>query len=311
MKHRRHPVVLSFLVLAFLALALLPPALSSAPPGNSPHGTLSISTSGNITTVVIYNPPINLFDHNVGTDLFLFLSSLVPANRTTPPPKVVIFRSGDPDLFISHIDLYTFLPPATPEKTALLQLYTGGLSLLKNLTTTVFIGELNGETSAAGSEWLVQMDMRFAGPKARLGSLETSLGLTMAAGGLQYLSRLTNKGRAAQYLLSGDSMDCKTGKRLGVFNDCFASQKKLEDFVLALAKRIALRPEQGLQGTKASLQSLDPPANVLGADIASFAALVATPVAQALMQKLLVLDKNQTRSPFELGLDATLAELFT
>jgi hypothetical protein len=132
-------------------------------PTLSPYGTLSISTAGNITHVTILNPPINLFDASLSGDLYAFLSSLDPSNRTTPPPKVVIFRSADPDFFIAHIDLNALLLPSTPQKTALLNQYVAVLRLLQSLTTTTFIAQVNGEAFAAGNELLVQMDMRFAG----------------------------------------------------------------------------------------------------------------------------------------------------
>ncbi|CAM6112244.1 unnamed protein product [Calypogeia fissa] len=286
MHHHHNPPSLDLLLrftIAILAHSFIPPASSSILPTTSPHGTLSMSTSGNITTVTISNPPINLYDTFLSADMFSFLSSLNPSNRTTPPPKVVIFRSADPNFFIAHLD---------------------------SLTTTVFIAEIDGEAFGAGNELLVQMDMRFAGPKARVGSLETSIGVTHGAGGMQFLGRLINKGRAMQYLLSGDGADCKTGKELGWFNDCFGSKKEMEEVVEALAERIALRPAGALNATKAGLQSMNPPLSVLEADLAAFAPLSVSPEAQLLIEKFLRLGKNETRTPFELGLDATLAELF-
>ncbi|CAM6111778.1 unnamed protein product [Calypogeia fissa] len=105
MYHRHdNPRFRYLLLLAFVALpSLLPPAASRSLPASpttttttSPHGTLSISTSGNVTTVTISHPPINLYDIYLASDLYRFLNSLNPMNRTTPPPKVVIFRSADP-----------------------------------------------------------------------------------------------------------------------------------------------------------------------------------------------------------------------
>ncbi|CAM6091932.1 unnamed protein product [Calypogeia fissa] len=299
------------IVLVALPLLLCPASSSTIPTTISPRGTLSITTSGNVTTVTMSNPPINLYDINFSTDMFAFLSSLDPSNRTTPPPKVVIFRSADPDFFISHLDITVVAPPVTAEKMALSQTFAAALSLLRSLTTTVFIAEVDGGTTAGGDELILQMDMRFAGPKAKVSALETSIGLTHAGGGsMQILGGLINKGRALQYLLSGDGADCKTGKELGWFNDCFESRKEMEETVGALAARIGLRPQAALNATKAAMQSLNPPPSVLQADVVGVTPLVGSPVTQALVQKFLVLSKNQTRSPFELGLPGTLAELY-
>ncbi|CAM6111776.1 unnamed protein product [Calypogeia fissa] len=153
-------------------------------------------------------------------------------------------------------------------------------------------------------------DMRFAGPNAHLGSLEMSLGVTHGAGGMQFLARLINKARALQFLLSGDSIGCKKGMELGWFNECYHSREEMEETVGDLAKRIALRPQGGLNATKAGLQDWNPTLAVVDADMEAYIRLNQSPEAQALFKKFLVLGKNQTRSPFELGLDATLAQLY-
>ncbi|CAM6122783.1 unnamed protein product [Calypogeia fissa] len=312
--HHRHDPLFRYFLLFLVAVPLLSPASSSTTQTTtSAHGTLTISTTDNVTIVTICNPPINLYDLKLSTDVFYFLTSLDPANRTTPPPKVVIFRSADPHFFIPHIDVNLFIPqfpPLDPAKIALGNTYTATTSLLQSLTATVFIGEVDGEASGAGNELLVQMDMRFAGPNAKVSSLETSLGVTHGSGGMQFLGRLIGKGRALQYLLSGDYADCKLGKELGWFNDCYESREELEDKVGALAKKIGLRPQAALNATKAGLQSMNPPLSVLQADLNNFIPLANSPAAQALLHKLLVLGKNQTRSPFELGMPETIGELY-
>ncbi|CAM6085824.1 unnamed protein product [Calypogeia fissa] len=305
--HGRSPLFLH-LLLSLVAL-LLSPASSTRLTTISPHGTLTITASGNVTTVTISNPPINLYDYKVSTDMFGFLSSLDPSNRTTPPPKVVIFRSADPDFFIPHIDVTMFLPPPTPEKAALGKTCLASVTLLRSLTTTVFIAEVDGETSGSGGDLLLNMDMRFAGPKAKVSSLETSLGVTHPSSAMQFLGRLVNKARALQYLLSGDYANCKTGKELGWFNDCFESRKEMEEMVGALAARIGLRPQAALNATKGALQSLNPPPSELQADANSFSPSAGNPLTLALTEKLLELG-NQTRSPFELGMPGTLSELY-
>ncbi|CAM6116103.1 unnamed protein product [Calypogeia fissa] len=310
-QHHHNWVVLSLLHVLLVAIPLLPPASSSTTvTTTSPHGTLTISTTDNVTIVTINNPPLNLLDLALAPDLFGFLSSLDPSNRTTPPPKVVIFRSGNPDFFIAHVDVNAFITPFTPAKGALLSYYSPTLQLFQSLTTTIFIAEVDGRATAGGNEILMWMDMVFAGPQAHCGSIETSLGVTHGAGGMQYLARRIGKARALQYLLSGDSIDCQTGNKIGWFNGCFTTRLEMELFVEALAKRIALRPEGGLNATKMGLQDLNPPHAVIDADMAAYIVLNAKPVAQALFKKLLVLGKNQSLGPFELGLDATLAELY-
>lgn len=199
--------------ISILEATAVGPSLSS----RSGYGTISLSSNGSVTRATISNPPINLFDFKLATDMYNFLESLVPGNSSSTP-KVVIFDSADPNFFVAHYDLSTFLPPTTAEKNATNNMYIVCVSMLRNISLTIFIGQVNGQAFGAGNELLVQMDMRFAGPNTRLGSLETALGLLYGNGGLQFLDRLINRGRAAEYLLSGNNIDGPTAASIGWVN---------------------------------------------------------------------------------------------
>jgi enoyl-CoA hydratase/carnithine racemase len=223
---------------------------------------------------------------------------------------VVIFDSANPDFYIAHFDFSTLLPPPTSEKAATANLYIACTTLLQNITSTIFIGQVNGRASGAGDELLVQMDMRFAGPGTRLGSLEIGLGQLHGVGGLQFLDRLINRGRAAEYLLTGNSIDGSTAASLGWVNRYYANASDLTTAVNAVAHRIALFPLGGINATKVGLNANNPSPAELAQDLDAVLALGASAEGQALIQKFMVLSQNQTRSPFELGLDDTLTQLY-
>ena len=155
----------------FISLCLLAGVTSATIPSSSTSssiGTLSLNQSANATTVTIDHPPYNLVDAPLLSDLHDFLLSL----RTTPAelsrntkPKVVIFRSANPDFFLSHLDLSLLTPPVTDKKLVSIAQYLDITRLLQNITSTVFIAATNGRASGAGHELSVQMDMRFAGPR--------------------------------------------------------------------------------------------------------------------------------------------------
>ena len=276
----------------------------------SEYGTITFNTAGNVTRATISNPPINLFDFKLATDMYNFLETLIPGNSPTPPPKVVIFDSADPEFYIAHFDFSTLLPPATAEKAATANLYIACTSLLQNITSTIFIGQVNGQAFGAGDELLVQMDMRFAGPQTRLGSLEIGLGQLHGVGGLQFLDRLINRGRAAEYLLTGNNIDGPTAASLGWVNRYYDNAADLTAAVNTIAQRIALFPLGGINATKVGLNANNPSPAALAQDLEAVLTLGASPEGQALIQKFLVLSQNQTRSPFELGLDDTLIQLY-
>ena len=281
-----------------------------APPAVARHRTISFQTEGNITCATFNNPPINLVSKDFTSDLFDFLTSLDPKNRTTPPPKVVIFDSDNPDFFLGYIDFNNLLTPSTPDKLAALAQYTTCCRLLQSLTSIAFIAEINGEAFGAGQELALQMDMRFAGPKARTGSIEDALGLVVGAGGQLFLGTLINKGRAFEYFLGAKAFDGPTGTALGLFNNHYLSAHELRKAVDELAGRIAQFPAQGLNETKFALnQLLNPSVEAEDSDVNAFSGLDENEEAQLILTEAIVASHNQTLSPFELELPGSLVNL--
>ena len=119
-------------------------------------------------------------------------------------------------------------------------------------TGVIFIAEIAGQSLGAGNEILLQMDMRFAAPGTKLGSLEIGLGLLHAGGGSPYLTKLVGRGRAMEYLLSANTVDAETAERIGWINKAFPSVAKMTDYVDKLAERIATFPAATIAATKAS-----------------------------------------------------------
>ncbi|PQE12499.1 enoyl- hydratase protein [Rutstroemia sp. NJR-2017a BBW] len=278
-------------ILVFLALSALGEAVLPRPPAPARHGTLQFKKNGNVTRVTFNHPPINLVDSFLVSDLFDFLSDLIPSNRTTPPPKVVVFDSANPDYFLGHIDVSSIQQPLTPEKEAFTLQYIAVANLFNSITSTIFIAEMNGRAFGAGQELTVQMDMRFAGPNARAGSFENALGLVAGGGGQLFLGTLMNRGLALEYLLAAKTFDGPTGKALGLFNNYYGTAKELRNAVDALTARIGIFPAAGLNETKSALSFRNPTADQLNADVIGFYELDPLPAEQ-----------ENTNTTFELGL---------
>ncbi|OKL59052.1 hypothetical protein UA08_05972 [Talaromyces atroroseus] len=296
--------------LLVLGLSVVAAAVLPAAPAPARYGTLEFQQNANVTRVTFNHPPINLVDQYLTSDLLDFLVSLQPANRTTPPPKVVIFDSANPDFFLGHIDITSIQQPETPAKEALTENYIAVANLFNSITSTIFIAEINGRAFGAGQELSVQMDMRFAGPNASAGSFENGLGLVAGGGGQLFLATLLNRGQALEYLLGIKAFDGPTGTALGLFNNHYATADELREAVDALASRIGLFPAAGLNETKSALSFRNPTAAQLDADVIGFYELDGLPVEQANVNEVLYLSHNQTLSPFELGLPYSVLELY-
>jgi enoyl-CoA hydratase/carnithine racemase len=137
--------------------------------------------------------------------------------------------------------------------------------------------------------------MRFAGPGTRLGSFEPAINLIHGVGGLQYLTKLIGRGRAAEYLFSTKDIDGPTTASIGWVNRYYDSNQALHDAVDALAHRIATFPLGALNGTKAGLNAAGPSQSAIDSDLNTFLALSATPESQAGIEKFLKATNNQRR----------------
>lgn len=80
------------------------------------------------------------------------------------------------------------------------------------------IAAVNGFALGAGCELAMACHLRIAGEKARFGQPEVNLGLLPGYGGSQRLIQLIGKGKAMEFLLTGDMIDATEAHRLGLVN---------------------------------------------------------------------------------------------
>ena len=98
----------------------------------------------------------------LGPELVRDLVSLIQRAEADKTYKVLVFRSADPDYFISHVDL-TQVAAYRAEAAKL----TGEASialLFRHLSASrlVTIAQIEGRVRSAGSEFVLACDMRFA-----------------------------------------------------------------------------------------------------------------------------------------------------
>ncbi|KAH6652456.1 ClpP/crotonase-like domain-containing protein [Truncatella angustata] len=279
------------------------------PPHASAHGTLSFSyPSPNVTRATINNGPVNFVDRRFADDLLDFLIPL--QNVTESTPKVVIFDSSNPNFWLGHIDMRTLATPITDEKKQLGADYIKFTQLFQNITSTIFIAEIDGRAFGAGNEIAAQMDMRFVGPRARTGSFEEALGLVAGGGGQTYMGSILGKAKAMEYLLGAKTFTGPAGEALGLYNKYYDESETLKSSVLELAQRIALFPRVALNQTKSVLSFLNPPNDAFQLDFEAFYQIEQGPEQQANVRRFLKLSEDQTANHYELGLGESVMALY-
>jgi enoyl-CoA hydratase/carnithine racemase len=208
--------------------------------------TLNVSREGAVLFTEIAAPPMNL----LGPAMVRDLVSLIQEAEADDDIKVLVFKSADTDYFISHVDV-TKIKEYRQEAAKL----TGEASialLFRHLSASrlVSIAQIEGRVRAAGNEFVLACDLRFAArEKAIFSQPEPSFGVVPGAGGIQHLTRLVGRSRALEIMLSAQDYDAELAERYGWINRSLPADA-LDDFVRSLAHRIASFPAAGLAAVK-------------------------------------------------------------
>ena len=203
--------------------------------------TLKVRREGGVLFVEISAPPMNL----LGPELVSDLVSLIQRVEADDTCHVIAFKSGDPDYFISHVDV-TRIKENREAAAKLGGTPSIGL-MLHHLSTSrlVTIAQIEGRVRGVGSEFILACDMRFAARESAIfGQFEPSFGVIPGAGGAQHLARLMGRGRALEVMLSAQDYDADLAERYGWINRALPGAQ-LSDFVKSLAHRIAGFPAAG------------------------------------------------------------------
>ena len=203
--------------------------------------TLIVRKEGRVLFVEIEAPPMNL----LGAELIRDLVSLIQRAEADDAVQVLVFKSADPDYFISHVDV-TRIKQYREEAAKL----TGEASialLFHRLSTSrlITIAQIEGRVRGAGSEFVLACDMRFAARESAIFSQpEQAFGTIPGGGAVQHLTRLMGRARALEVVLGAEDYDAELAERYGWINRTLPANA-LGDFVGSLAHRIASFPAAG------------------------------------------------------------------
>jgi len=242
--------------------------------------TLNVRREGGVLFAEISAPPMNL----LGPELVRDLVSLIQRAEADEDVRVLVFSSADPDYFISHVDL-----TQVAEYRAQAAKLTGEASIglmfrYLSASRLVTIAQIEGRVRAAGSEFVLACDMRFAARESAIFcQFEPAFGQVPGGGAAQHLTRLMGRGRALEVMLSAEDYDAGLAERYGWINRALPADA-LRDFVSSLAHRIASFPAAGQVAVKDRVNAIAlAPAADFRRDSELFGELVRAPDAQRLI----------------------------
>ena len=218
---------------------------------------LHISSANGVATITIENPPVNVLDVPLMSEIRRFLLSVRDDQNT----RVLVFQSADPEFFIAHVDMTLIDEPHAFDDVAReapegLNPFQAFGELLRE-QPQVTIVKLAGLARGGGAEFISAADMVFAAEgRAGLAQCEALMGITPGGGATQYLSSRMTRGRTLEVILGADVVSAATAERYGWINRALPAAE-LDGFVDRLARNIAALPEGVIAAAKKAVPMTD------------------------------------------------------
>ncbi len=205
-----------------------------------------LEREGDLATITLDSPPLNLFDQRMIEDL----RAAIDAVAAEPPRALLIRAEGR--AVSGGVDVHVFAG-LTPEQAS--QLWDELLLMIEKVeelpAPVVFAA--HALTLTAAFELSLACDLIVASPKAKFGLVEKVVGLTPSMGGTQRLAERAGSGRARHFVMSGGIFGAEEMERWGVVNLIFEDH----DFDAAarkLAAELAAGPTKAHAMTKLILR---------------------------------------------------------
>jgi enoyl-CoA hydratase/carnithine racemase len=234
--------------------------------------------------VTIDNPPINV----MGPEMVKQFQKVMAALETDEDAKVVVFDSAVDDYFLNHSDFLAKLEDLTslpPGPTGLPQ-WPDFLVRLTRLPV-VSICLIRGRATGNGSEIALSSDMTFVSrEKTVISQWEVGVGMVAGGGPMARLPQLIGRNRALEVLLSSDDLTGDQAEAYGYVNRALPDTE-LDEFVEALATRIAGFDKWAIATTKRLVNTSLPPEVELGAGWDACIASLQRPAAQSGIKSLI------------------------
>jgi enoyl-CoA hydratase/carnithine racemase len=257
--------------------------------------------------VTFDNGPLNLIDGVMNLELHRLLDQVEQDGRVA----VVLFDSANPDYFLAHYAVPTDMSPLEVLQPPAAQPFLHWASLLIRLSKApaVTISALRGRARAAGSEFALATDIRFASrERAVVGQFEVALAAIPGGAPSTRLPGVVGRGRAFEILLGGEDFDGELAERYGYVNRAVPDDGFVS-FVDAYAERVSRFDRRTLIDIKDSINAASLPDDVqLLADMRAFGDAVAREPATSLIPAAIAAGWGQP-GEFERNMGTRIAEL--
>ena len=206
-----------------------------------------VERDGPLAIMVIDNPPVNLWDEKLGTDLADAIAE-VEADL----PRALLIRA-DGRVVSGGVDVALFDNAASSGR--YMELLDGLLDYTHRLEAFEFpvVFCAHALTLTWALELALACDLIIAADDCAFGLVEARIGLTPSMGGTQRLAARAGDGRAREFVMTGEPYPAKTMHEWGVVNR-LAPADEVDAVARELAMRLANGPTLAHAATKKILR---------------------------------------------------------
>jgi enoyl-CoA hydratase/carnithine racemase len=183
---------------------------------------ITLERDGNVTSIVLENPPLNLF----GDDAWGALVSCIEEVEASDARTLVWRAEGE--IFTGGVDVNSF--KRVREQGDAGDAFGSLIPVVQRLEELPIptLALVHGLCLTAGLEISLGCDMIWATESAKFGLVEAVVGLTPGAGGTQRMAERAGPARAAEFVMSGGLYDAATLERWNVVNRVVPDDQLLE-----------------------------------------------------------------------------------
>ena len=208
-------------------------------------GIVRLERDGAVASIVLDNPPLNLFTDTAFEELLDALAEIENSDA-----RALVWR-GEGDIFSGGVDVRAFqrvLDAGPDAAETFSQPLIDTVRRLEALEIPT-LALAHGVCLTAALEVALGCDIIWAGESAKFGLVEQVVGLTPGAGGTQRMAERAGPGRAREFVMTGSLYDAETLERWGVLNRVVPDDELLEKG-MRFAARLASGPTVAHAATK-------------------------------------------------------------
>lgn len=203
--------------------------------------------SGQITTIRLVNPPLNL----ITVELTRSLDRALAAIEGDPDVRCVVLTGTGDRAFCAGSDVKEFESLQGRVGEGKLLLEKAVYRRIARLPVPT-IAAIQADALGGGLELALCCDLRVADERAKLGLPEVRLGVMPGSGGTQRLPRIVGIAKAKELILMGEIISASVALEIGLVNRVATAGRAVDD-AMTMAETIAERGPLAVREAKHAL----------------------------------------------------------